>query len=369
MSCRSSEFRLQVRQGRPVPFDAELSCRGGEVLALVGPSGSGKSTLLRMIAGLSRPASGSIRCGERPWFDAQTGVNLSPQQRRVGYVPQHYGLFPHLSALANVEAGLGHLPRGQRARHARTWLEKVHLDGLASRRPAELSGGQQQRVALARALAREPSILLLDEPFSAVDRATRETLYGELAELKQELVLPVVMVTHDLTEALLLADRMSLLDQGRTLQTGVPHEVMARPVSAVAARLMGLRNVFGGRLIEHDAAADRSWIGIGGLRLASRYRPEFAPGKPLDCVLPDGAIRLPGITDRALPDGPNRVELSLVRLLPMGEEVRIDARLPGVEAMLHFQVSARLTEVLRLSPGGSVPAVLREDRLHLMAPP
>jgi len=129
---------------------------------------------------------------------------------------------------ANFQTHLGaQIGIGERSARARTWFAKVHLEGLEARRPAELSGGQQQRVALARALAREPSILLLDEPFSAVDRATRETLYLDLVELKRELAVPVVMVTHDLNEALLLADRMTLLSQGRTLQSGPPRDIMA----------------------------------------------------------------------------------------------------------------------------------------------
>jgi molybdate transport system ATP-binding protein len=366
VSSHNSELRLRVHQERPIPFDAELSCAGGELLALVGPSGSGKSTLLRMIAGLSRPGSGLIHCGERTWFDTQAGVNLSPQQRRVGYVPQHYGLFPHLSALANVEAGLGHLPRSERATRAHNWLTKVHLAGLESRRPAELSGGQQQRVALARALAREPAILLLDEPFSAVDRATRETLYMELAELKQDLALPIIMVTHDLTEALLLADRMTLLDHGRTLQTGVPSAVMAQPASVAAARLMGLRNILPGRMLRHDPAEQRSWIEAGSLRVAVRHRPDIDPGAALHWVIPNSAIRLPGLSGKRLADSPNRVSLTVAQLLPMGEQVRLTAHLPSIPEPVHLLVDTRLIQALKLAPGIATDAVIDEALPHLI---
>ena len=145
MAHLNADFALAVRQAAPIPLDAELACQGGELLALVGPSGSGKSTLLRMIAGLERPANGRIHSGTSVWFDSQGGIHQTPQQRHVGYVPQHYGLFPHMSALNNVMAGLAHLPPHARAPRAHEWLERMHLTGLQAHRPAELSGGQQQR--------------------------------------------------------------------------------------------------------------------------------------------------------------------------------------------------------------------------------
>ena len=171
---------VRVRQSTPIPLDAELACPSGEVLALTGPSGGGKTTLLRLIAGLARAEDARIECGGEVWLDTGRAVNLPVRQRRVGFVFQNYALFPHMTALSNVEAALGDLSLVERRARAIELLERVHLAGLESRRPAELSGGQQQRVAVARALARDPKVLLLDEPFSAVDRATRERLYREL---------------------------------------------------------------------------------------------------------------------------------------------------------------------------------------------
>ncbi|MCO6411613.1 MAG: ABC transporter ATP-binding protein, partial [Thiogranum sp.] len=288
MSSPGTEFRLFVRQRAPIPLDAGLDCHGGELLALVGPSGSGKSTLLRIIAGLARPAEGRISCGTSIWCDSARGVHLSPQQRRVGFVPQHYGLFPHMTALANVMAGLAHLSSPQREHQARGWLAKVHLDGLEQRRPAEMSGGQQQRVALARALARDPAILLLDEPFSAVDRATRETLYLELAELKRQLAIPAILVTHDLTEALLLADRLTLLSRGRTVQSGAPREVLAHPVNETAARLVGVRNLFDGEILRHDAETKLTWFRAGATTLACALAPQWPAGARVRWMAPAG---------------------------------------------------------------------------------
>lgn len=366
MPARNAELRVALRQQSPIALDAELTCRGGELLALVGPSGSGKSTLLRMIAGLSRAAEGRIHCGDEVWFDAAAAVHLSPERRRVGFVPQNYGLFPHLSALANVEAGLGHLPAEGRRSRAGQWLAKMRLAGLEHRRPDELSGGQQQRVAVARALAREPAILLLDEPFSALDRLTRETLYPELAELKQELAVPIVMVTHDLSEALLLADRMTLLEGGRTLQSGVPGEVLARPATPAAARLMGQRNVLSGVLLRHEPEAGRSWIRAGDMVLAAPHQPGIAPDTALQWLLPNGAVRLPGTYGKPLPDSPNRVRLTITRQLPMGEEMRLTVQLPGVAPDVELQIPARLAQALRLAETGHIDAVLREEGLHLM---
>lgn len=366
MAYRNSDFMLAVRQTAPIPLDAELTCKGGELLALVGPSGSGKSTLMRMIAGLARPTHGSIHSGSTAWFDDQAHVFLTPQQRHVGYVPQHYGLFPHMSALDNVVAALGHLSSGERAARARDWLAKMHLSGLEARKPAELSGGQQQRVALARALARDPAVLLLDEPFSAVDRATRETLYLELAELKRQLAIPAIMVTHDLNEALLLGDRMTLLAQGRTLQSGPPREVMARPVNEVAARLVGIRNLFDGEVLRHDPSAGVTWLQAGAQRLACKLTPDVPEGSKVRWLIPGNGVRLRALGRGDLPSSHNRVRLTVQSLLMLGDEARLTASLPGLSEPLYLQAPLRLVEELRLQPNGCTDAVLREDRLHIL---
>jgi molybdate transport system ATP-binding protein len=366
MAYPNSDFTLTVRQVAPIPLDAELACRGGELLVLVGPSGSGKSTLMRMIAGLARPAGGRIQSGATTWFDSQAHVNLSPQQRHIGYVPQHYGLFPHMSALDNVLAGLVHLPPSERPPRAREWLSKMHLAGLEARRPAELSGGQQQRVALARALARDPAVLLLDEPFSAVDRTTRETLYLELAELKRQLAIPAIMVTHDLNEALLLGDRMTLLAHGHTLQSGPPRDVMARPVNEVAARLVGIRNLFDGEILHHDQNAGVTWLQAGAQRLACALTTQWPAGSKVRWMIPGNAVRLRALARGDLPSSHNRVRLTVQTLLTLGDEARITASLPGINEPLHLRAPLRLVEELRLQPNARTDAILREDRLHIL---
>ncbi|WP_439532729.1 ABC transporter ATP-binding protein [Polymorphobacter sp.] len=222
---------VTIAQDGPIPLNLSLTCAPGELLALVGPSGAGKTSLLRAVAGLHRPAAGQIHCAGEPWFDSAIGIDRPPHRRRVGLVFQSYALFPHMTALANIEAALGDTPAAQRRDRAHALLALVHLAGLENRRPAELSGGQQQRVALARALARDPQVLLLDEPFSAVDRRTRRALREELASLRATLTIPILLVTHDLDEAAAMADTLAVLYHGRLLQQGPPAEVLATPAS------------------------------------------------------------------------------------------------------------------------------------------
>ncbi len=217
-------LRVQLRQAGPIPLAVDLRCGAGELLALVGPSGSGKSTILRTIAGLYTPHEGWVSCGAAVWLDTAGGIVLPPHRRRVGLVFQSYALFPHLTAIGNVMAALAHRPRAEREPQARALLRLVHLDGLENRRPAALSGGQQQRVAVARALAREPAVLLLDEPFSAVDRRTRRRLHEELRELRGAVAVPIILVTHDLDEATALADRLCVLEPA------TPCKPAARPM-------------------------------------------------------------------------------------------------------------------------------------------
>ena len=240
-------LHIQFQQHQPMSLQGQFSCKAGELLALVGPSGAGKSSILRLLAGLMKPMHGRIEVGGQVWLDTASGIFLTPQQRRVGLVFQNYALMPHLSAAGNVALALQHVPKGDRTIEAVQWLKRVRLNSdEAMRRPAQLSGGQQQRVALARALAREPQLLLLDEPFSAVDQMNRESLYRLLAELRTDLNIPIVLVTHDLNEARMLCDKLVVLDQGEVLQEGPAFEVHRRPRNSRVADLVGIQNRFYG---------------------------------------------------------------------------------------------------------------------------
>lgn len=233
-------LHVRLRQAGPIPLSVDFSCGQNELLALVGPSGSGKTTILRSIAGLYHPGEGCVTCRGEVWFDAAAGVKVPPHKRPVGFVFQSYALFPHMTVLRNVTTALGHRPKAERNEKARSLLSLVHLRGFEDRYPASLSGGEQQRVAVARALARDPAVLLMDEPFSAVDRRTRRRLREELSELRKVMPIPIVMVTHDLAEAVTLSDRMCVIDGGETLQVGTPGELMNAPVSMRVAAALDL---------------------------------------------------------------------------------------------------------------------------------
>jgi molybdate transport system ATP-binding protein len=202
-----------------------------ETVALVGPSGAGKSTVLRAIAGLIRPAGGHVTLGDEVWFDRARGIDLAPEERSVGMVFQQYALFPHLSVQRNVEFG------GKE--RAGTLMERLGIAHLAGARPHQLSGGERQRVALARALARDPEVLLLDEPLSALDPHTRDVTRDELRGHLTTFVLPTLLVTHDVADAIALADRVGVIRDGRIIQLGTPAELAAAPADEFVARVFG----------------------------------------------------------------------------------------------------------------------------------
>jgi ABC-type sulfate/molybdate transport systems ATPase subunit len=193
-------------------------------LVLFGASGAGKTLTLRALAGLTRPIAGHVRCGDRTLFDARAGIVEPPRTRRIGYVPQHTGLFPYLSVRGNVGFGVA---RRARATRVATLLRELDLEALADRTPESLSGGERQRVAIARALAHEPALLLLDEPFSSLDRTARRELRAWFAAHVRARGLVVVLVTHDAEEACALGDRLVLVDDGATIATGRPADVLA----------------------------------------------------------------------------------------------------------------------------------------------
>lgn len=300
---------VEVEQTSPMPLRGSLGCGAGELLALVGPSGAGKTSMLRMLAGLMRPAQGRVAVGGEVWCDSARGIFLPPQRRHVGLVFQHYALMPHLDALANVALSLLHLSVAERLKRARHWLDHVGLGAEEqARRPAALSGGQQQRVAVARALAREPRLLLLDEPFSAVDRMNRQALYRLLADLRRELTIPIVLVTHDLDEARMLADRLAVMDAGEVLQQGSPERIHHAPRNARVADLVGIQNRFHGVWLGPGANPGEGllrWTGApavyaSGPVLTVRDKGRVPPGQAVTWVVPSDGI---GVIDPAAMQG------------------------------------------------------------------
>jgi molybdenum ABC transporter ATP-binding protein len=219
-------------------FELELTLDVDRTVALVGPSGAGKSTLLRAIAGLVRPRAGRIIVDGEVWFDAERRIDLPPDRRRVGLVFQDYALFPHLTVRENIEFARKH--------PADEYLDRLGIRALERVRPGELSGGERQRVALARALARDPRVLLLDEPISALDAHTKAAVRAEVHELLAGLELPTVLVSHDFEDAAALAERVSVIVDGRLRQSGTPSDLVARPADAFVASFTGA-NLLAGR--------------------------------------------------------------------------------------------------------------------------
>ncbi len=371
-------LEVELRQQAPISLDCAFDCAPGELLALVGPSGSGKTTVLRCIAGLHRAAQGAIRSNGATWFD--DSLCLPPQQRRVGFVFQNYSLLPHLSAFDNVMLALGDVAPRERAATARNWLARVHLQGLDERRPAQLSGGQQQRVALARALARAAAgpaaagggVLLMDEPFSAVDQVTRGKLRAELARLRQELAIPIVLVTHDLDEARQLADRMVVLHRGKALQAGTPEDVLLRPRSPAVARLVGLTNLFAGTVGTDSGGPCLHWAGrrlaiaVPQGDTAAHSSCGCAPGSAVHWVIPAEGVLLHRPDSPSRGDAENPVTGTITEALRMGSFTQLTLSIPGEPQPLVFQVSSHTIQRNKLGPGQAASVTLLAERIHLM---
>jgi ABC-type sulfate/molybdate transport systems ATPase subunit len=263
---------------------------GAETVAIVGPSGAGKTSLLRAVAGLERSFAGRIALGGDVWLDVQRRIHLEPERRRVGYLPQDYGLFPHLSVAANVRFA------GKRDRP--DLLDRFGIAHLADARPRQLSGGERQRVALARALARDPRVLLLDEPFGALDAITRRQVRDELGDILAGLGLPTLLVTHAFEDAPFLARRIGVLDHGRLVQLATPGELLAEPASVMVAALTGA-NVLEGTATITESGSTVHLQGGGELTSATRARGpvhvavhpwQLEIGDPAACRLTDTVL-------------------------------------------------------------------------------
>ena len=364
---RPGALHVKVQQKSPIPLTVEFTCGAHELLAIVGPSGGGKSTCLRAIAGLVRPDSGKITCNGETWLDTDAGINVPTHRRRVGFVFQQYGLFPHLSARENVAAAISGTGKAARRAKAEELLDKVRLAGLEERRPHELSGGQQQRVAVARALAREPSVLLLDEPFSAVDEATRKRLQLEMLALRKTLSIPVLLVTHHLEEASLLAGHMCLIHRGRALQTGTTFDVLQRPVSTDAARLIGEPNIFEGRIAEHRPRKKQTIISWGPRTLEVALNRDFAVGAKVKWLVPMSEIILHRRNRPSRGERENPVEGVIGECIEVGDMTRVTLRVEGEANPVQLLVPTHTARRNKLALGEKARVSLLAEGIHLMA--
>ncbi len=330
---------------RSFTASADLTVAAGETLALVGPSGAGKTTVLRVVAGLLRPENGVVTLAETVLLDTKGGIDVPPERRRVGYLFQEYALFPHLDVLRNVRFG------SRDRAHVDALLERFRIDRLARARVTELSGGERQRVALARALARDPAVLLLDEPLSALDAHTRVGVRAELRELLDGLDLPTILVTHDFEDAATLADRVGVISDGRVLQLGTPTELVAVPNDAFVAGFTGAT------LLAGQAAESRD--GLTRVALDSGlavWSADQASGPVNVAVYPwDVSLGSTAPDDSRL----NHVSGPVTSVAPMGNRVRV--RVGPIVA----EITAASAERLDLRPGAIVTASFKATAARL----
>ncbi|MGB2953895.1 MAG: ABC transporter ATP-binding protein [Gaiellaceae bacterium] len=328
---------------RHFAVELELAVGGGETVALVGPSGAGKTTVLRSIAGLVKPAAGRVAVGGQTWFDSERRIDVAPERRAVGLVFQDYALFPHLSVEANVAFG-GRRPVGD-------LLRRFGIAELAKVRPRELSGGERQRVALARALARDPAVLLLDEPLAALDTQTRGRTRGELHDLLTDIGLPTLLVTHDYADAAALAERVAVIVDGRIVQVGTPPELVAEPGSPFVADFVG-GNILRG-------VARPCGDGLSEVRLEDGTRllsTDVADGSVAVVVYPwEIALGLDAPDDSTR----NRVAGPIASVVPVGNRVRVRI------GVLTAEVTAASADRLGLKPGERVIASFKATGTRL----
>jgi molybdate transport system ATP-binding protein len=340
-----------------VALDVSLQVPAGTCLALAGPSGAGKTSVLRVVAGLLRPERGAVRLRDEVWLETATRVDVPPERRRCGYLFQEYALFGHLSAWQNVAYPLHGRPRAERRARALDLLERFGLGARADARPATLSGGERQRVALARALAREPDVLLLDEPLSALDARTRAHSARELAAVLRELEVPALLVTHDFAEAAQLGDRVGVIDAGRIVQEGSASELATAPASAFVADFTGAV-VLTGRarpgpdgltLVELDGGGTIVSVDVAEGPVGASFHPwdvAVAPGEA-------------GATGSAQ----NRVAAEVVSVTEVGNRVRL-----GLAAAqpLVAELTLAATRELGLREGSRVVASWKASATRLV---
>lgn len=343
---------------RDFSLDLTLEVAGGERLALVGPSGAGKSTICGALAGLVRPRAGRIECDGEVWFDATGGVDLAPERRRCGYLFQDHALFGHMSVWRNVAYALAG-DRADRRRRALELLERFGLGGLADASPAKLSGGERQRVALARALGSRPRLMLLDEPLSALDAATRGEAMRRLDSAISVAGVPALIVTHDFSEAAMLAGEIAVIERGRIVQRGVAEELAARPASEFVATVTGAV-VLSGTARRHPGGASEVDLGEGRVVLTTA---PVGPG-PVSVSIHPWEIALEERGTGSHGSQRNRLGATVSSVARIGGRIRVglDAGQPLVA-----EVTPESARELRLAPGAEVVAVWKAAATRVIA--
>ncbi len=335
------------------------------VSALYGPSGAGKSLILLCLVGLRRPERGWIRLNGRTLFDAEAGIHIAPHLRRMALVFQEYALFPHLTTSGNLAYGLRGLTRNEVRNRVKAMLRLLRLDGFWDRYPGELSGGQRQRVALGRGLIVQPELLLLDEPFSALDQMERERLRAEVLELLQAFGGTTVLVTHDLEEAYLMARQIAVIDGGRILQSGPKGEVLQHPRDRRVAEHVGASNIFQGTVApEAGGSSVIAWHG-DQLAFSGSLPP---PGTEVEfCIRPEH-VRL--VWPERTAERPNVLRGRITTEVERGTDYLLRFRSEGPAAgagEIVINCSEHLHDLMKLQPGKPVWISFPPEKLHVLA--
>lgn len=359
------DVRIQkdfVSENAAVTFSLDACFAAGEnITVLFGPSGSGKTSILRAIAGILAPDRGRISVNGKVYFDSEQAIDLAVQERRVGFVFQDYLLFPHLTAEQNVAYGIRAGSEKARRSRAGEMLSLLGIERAADRRPRELSGGEQQRVALARALAFEPVVLLLDEPLSAVDAATRARLLGDLVMIQRRTRVPFLYVTHSPADAVRAGDIALVLERGRIVQQGAPQEVFNSPRDVAAARAVGAENILQARVVEQLRAEGITLVDAAGCRLALTFRD-----------LPLESTVTVGISSEDIIISRDRISQTSARNLLIGTVKHVIHDEPVVELVidcgvsLKVKVTTQATKALGIKPGVTVYLLIKASACHVL---
>jgi molybdate transport system ATP-binding protein len=361
---------VRIRKAFAGDFELDLAfaLRHG-ITILFGASGAGKTTLLDCIAGLTVPDVGRVNIGERVLFDSERRINVPARSRNIGYVFQDLALFPHLSVESNVGYGLAGIDPQERELRVSGALDALRISTLRKRRPAQLSGGERQRVALARALVTQPSVLLLDEPLAALDLPIRMKIADDLRRSIQNLPIPVLYVTHSRDEVFMLGERLLVIEQGRLIAHGTPHEVLSAPRGETVAQLAGFENIFDAQVISIHEDRGTMTCRVASARFESAQVELETPlvraelGGNLRVGISAGDILLA----KSAPVGLSARNVLPGKLLSLSQRdaivvARVDC---GVELSVHLTLGAR--DSLELAPGRQVWVIVKTHSCHLLA--